>query len=72
VETEELAVRAAVRTGWQPFTDRVKLVIVRSTKYLETMYMSKAAIESAEPGTLEVAGDFIDVPFDAEGKLMLF
>ena len=72
VETEELAVRAAVRTGWQPFTDRVKLVIVRSTKYLETMYMSKAAIESAEPGTLEVVGDYIDVPFDAEGKLMLF
>ncbi|MGI6029219.1 MAG: lactate racemase domain-containing protein [Candidatus Heteroscillospira sp.] len=72
VDTEELVVRGCVRTSGQPDPDNVKLVIVRSTKYLDEVYMSRAAVEAAKQDQIEVVGDYFDLEFDADGKMQLF
>ena len=72
VDTEELVVRGCIRTSGRPNPDDAKLVIIRSTKYLDEVYMSRAAVAEAKQDQIEVIGDYIDVEFDVQGKLKLF
>lgn len=51
--------------------DDIRMVIIRSTKYLDEVYMSEAAVKAAVM-PIEVVGDYEDVPFDEDGNLMLF
>ncbi|MGE4353567.1 MAG: DUF362 domain-containing protein [Oscillospiraceae bacterium] len=72
VDTEELVIRGCIRTSGKPNPDDAKLVIIRSTKYLDEVYMSRAAVAAAKQDQIEVIGDYSDVTFDNEGKLKLF
>lgn len=73
LETEKLVVQGCIRASGQIVTEKVKLVFIRSTKYLEEVYMSKAAFESApDTGRLKRASDYFPVPFDSSGRLLLF
>ena len=51
--------------------DDIRMVIIRSTKYLDEVYMSEAAIKAAVM-PIEVVSDYQDVPFDENGNLTLF
>ena len=72
VDTEELVVRGCVRTSGKADPDDAKLVIVRSTKYLDEVYMSRAAVAAARQDSIEVIGDYFDVEFDKNGRMKLF
>ena len=72
VDTEELVVRGCVRTSGKADPDDAKLVIVRSTKYLDEVYMSRAAVAAARQDSIEVIGDYFDVEFDENGRMKLF
>ena len=49
----------------------IRLVIIRSTKYLDEVYMSEAAVKAAVK-PVEVLGPYKRVPFDENGNLTLF
>ena len=63
--------QGCVKLCGQVHDDDVRLVIIRSTKFLDEVYMSEAAIKAAVM-PIEVLGDYQEVPFDAQGNLMLF
>ena len=47
------------------------MVIIRSTKHLDEIYLSPAAVKAAVL-PVEVCGGFDPVPFDGDGNLLLF
>jgi len=47
------------------------MVIIRSTKYLDEVYMSEAAVKAAVM-PIEVVSDYQEVPFDENGNLAIF
>jgi hypothetical protein len=51
--------------------DDIRMVIIRSTKYLDEVYMSEAAVKAAVM-PVEVVSDYQEVPFDANGNLAIF
>jgi len=51
--------------------DDIRMVIIRSTKYLDEVYMSEAAVKAAVM-PIEVVSDYQEVPFDDNGNLALF
>ena len=63
--------QASVKLCGQIHEDDIRLVIIRSTKYLDEVYMSEAAVKAAVM-PIEVVGDYQDVPFDEDGNLLLF
>ena len=73
LETEKLVIQACIRASGQIVPDKVKLVLIRSTKYLEEIYMSQAAFDSAlDRQRLDRVSDYQPVLFDQNGKLLLF
>ena len=63
--------QACVKLCGQVNAEDIRMVIIRSTKYLDEVYMSPAAVKAAVM-PVEVCGDFAPVPFDEEGNLTLF
>ena len=63
--------QACVKLCGQVNHDDIRMVIIRSTKHLDEVYMSPAAVRAAVM-PVEVLEDFQPVPFDAEGNLLLF
>ena len=63
--------QACVKLSGQINPDDIRMVIIRSTKYLDEVYMSEAAIKAAVM-PIEVVSDYQDVPFDENGNLTLF
>jgi len=63
--------QGCVKLCGQVKNEDVRLVIIRSTKYLDEVYMSEAAVKAAVV-PVEVVGPYEDVPFDANGNLTLF
>jgi hypothetical protein len=51
--------------------DDIRMVIIRSTKYLDEVYMSEAAVKAAVM-PIEVVSDYQEVPFDENDNLVLF
>ncbi|MDF2524559.1 MAG: hypothetical protein K0R31_2200 [Clostridiales bacterium] len=73
LETDKLVFQACIKYGGQRYTEDTKLVIIRNTKKLDEVYMSKAAVEAIKKTEMiEICSDFQEVPFDENGKLMLF
>ena len=73
LETEKLVFQGCVRASAQIDNEKLKLVIIRNTKYLDEVYMSKAAYESAkDKSVLRLCSDYQEVPFDENGNLQLF
>ena len=67
--------QACIKLCGQVDPRKIRMVIIRSTKYLDEVYMSKAAVEEAmETGAIpvEVIGEFHALPFDEEGNMTLF
>lgn len=51
----------------------VRLAIVKNSKHLDEVYMSRAAVDAiVRPEMTEVDGKYMEVPFDADGNLRLF
>ena len=63
--------KACVKLCGQVNNDDIRLVIIRSTKYIDEVYMSEAAVK-ATVMPVEVVGPYEDVPFDENGNLTLF
>lgn len=63
--------QAGIKVSGQINEDDVRLVIIRSTKYLDEVYMSEAAVKAAVM-PIEVVSDYEEVPFDENGNLLLF
>ena len=63
--------QACVKLCGQVNPEDIRMVIIRSTKYLDEVYLSPAAVKAAVM-PIEVTEDFRPVPFDAEGNLLLF
>ena len=63
--------QAGIKVSGQITEDDVRLVIIRSTKYLDEVYMSEAAVKAAVM-PIEVVSDYEEVPFDENGNLLLF
>ena len=63
--------QAGVKLCGQINEDDVRLVIIRSTKYLDEVYMSEAAVKAAVM-PVEVVSDYQEVPFDENDNLTLF
>ncbi|WP_326975152.1 lactate racemase domain-containing protein [Caproicibacter sp. BJN0012] len=71
--TDKLVFQGCLKTCGKLSTDEVRLAIVQSTKALETIYLSKAAVEAVEDRSkIELCSDFTDVPFDDAGTLQLY
>ena len=73
LETDKLVFQACIKYGGQRNNEDTKMVIIRSTKKLDEVYMSKAAVEMIkQQDMIEICSDYKEVPFDETGKLMLF
>ena len=63
--------QACVKLCGQVHPEDIRMVIIRSTKYLDEVYMSPAAVKAAVM-PVAVCSDFVPIPFDEEGNLLLF
>ena len=63
--------QACIKLCGQVDPANIRMVIIRSTKYLDEVYMSKAAVEAAVMPVEPMSG-YQDVPFDEDGNLVLF
>ena len=63
--------QACVKLCGQVNNDDIRMVIIKSTKYLDEVYMSKAAVEAAFM-PVKTIGDYEEVKFDENGKMILF
>ena len=63
--------QACVKLCGQVKDEDIRMVIIRSTKYLDQVYLSPAAVK-ATVMPIEVTEDFAPVPFDENGNLQLF
>ncbi len=71
--TDKLVFQGCVKGSGVLDYRKVKLVIVRSTKTLEEIYISEAALESVkDKSRLRECSEYMEVPFDDEGNLCLY
>ncbi len=63
--------QACVKLCGQVNPEDIRMVIIRSTKYLDEVYLSPAAAKAAVM-PIELTEDFHPVPFNEEGNLQLF
>jgi uncharacterized protein (DUF362 family) len=63
--------QACIKLCGQVDPSNIRMVIIRSTKYLDEVYMSEAAVKAAVM-PVEVTGSYQEVPFDENGNLNLF
>lgn len=71
--TDRLVFQGCVKTCGKLHTEEISLAVIRSTKALETVYLSKAALESVDDRSkIELCSDFAKVPFDDAGTLRLY
>lgn len=71
--TDKLVFQGCIKACGQICNEKIRLVIIRSTKTLDEIYLSEAALEAVTDGKkIREQSDYMDVPFDEEGNLMLF
>lgn len=71
--TDKLVFQACVKAAGQIRPQDLKLAVVRSTRSLEEIWLSRAAWAAvSEPERVERLSDFENVPFDSAGMLQLF
>ncbi|MGI5962860.1 MAG: lactate racemase domain-containing protein [Lawsonibacter sp.] len=63
--------QGCVKLCGQVHSEDIRMVIIRSTKYLDEVYMSEAAVKAAVM-PVEVVSEYQEVPFDENGNLKLF
>jgi hypothetical protein len=73
LDSDLAVVRACLKLCGQLDTTKSKLVIIKNTKDLGTVYMSEAAALSVRDGSrVHVDNRRQSLPFDAEGTMKLF
>ena len=75
LDTDKQVLQAAVKFSGKPDRKKASVIIGISTHEMGEVYMSQAALDMVPPelkGMIEVAGDFMPMPFDEEGNLLLF
>ena len=68
-------IQACVKLCGQTDPSRIRMVLIRSTKYLDEVYLSEAAVSAAQKAQIvpvEVTGEYHEAPFDRDGNLLLF
>ncbi len=71
LENDREVFQACVKLCGQIRNEDIRLVILRSTKHLDEVYMSEAAVKAAD-APVEVLGPYGEVPFDEKGNMLLF
>ena len=71
LEDDRRVFQACVKLCGQVNPEDVRMVIIRNTKYIDEVYMSKAAVQAAVM-PVEVIGEYEEIPFDERGRLTLF
>ncbi len=70
MENDEMVFKACMKAAGGYAQENPKLVIIKSTKALEKIYVSKAAFESIkEKSNVKKVSDFHAVEFDSEGNV---
>lgn len=75
LDDDKDVMRACVKLSGQTDFRSIRGIFIRSTKYLDDIYMTEAAVKEAlETGAIpvEVVGEYQELPFDDEGRLQLF
>lgn len=75
LDTDEQVVKAAVKFCGKPDRKQASVIIGVSTHEMGEIYMSRTALASVPEefrDRVEVAGDFMPIPFDEAGNLTLF
>lgn len=73
LETDKLVFKACMKYGGKFNSDEIKMVIIRNTKKLDEIYMSKAAIDAVvKKDNIEIDSEFMEIPFDENGDVMLY
>ncbi len=73
LETDKLVIQACVKAAGQIPTEELKLVMIRNTRTLDEIYLSKAALAAvSEPGLVEIISDFEEISFDETGTLKAY
>ncbi len=63
--------QACVKLCGQSRPEKIRTALIRSTKYLDEIYLSEAAVRAAVM-PIEVMGEYQEIPFDQNGNLLLF
>jgi len=71
-ETDEEAARVALTTLGNVCAEKSRIIVVKNTLHLETMYVSKAILDGIRTRSdIEILGESGEMEFDASGKLNL-
>lgn len=73
LDDDETVIKACLKLCGQLDTMDAKVVLIKSTKDLATVYMSAAAVKSInESARVKVSEQWMELPFDEDGRLTLF
>ena len=75
LDTDKQVIQAAVKFSGKPDRKKASVVIGISTHDMGEVYMSQAALDLVPDhlkSMIEVEGDFMPMPFDEKGDLLLF
>jgi hypothetical protein len=68
-----MVVKACIKACGRSNVEDVCLVLINSTKDLDEIYMSEAALTSVtELQAVSKVGEFMEIPFDEDGNLTIF
>jgi len=71
LEDDKRVIQACLKLCGRVERDSVRMVVIKSTKHLDEIYMSEAAVKEAVM-SVEKVGSYIEVPFDEQNNLCLF
>ncbi len=72
LDSDETVFKACVRCCHVLDTEKIKMVIIKNTKEIDHIYMSRAAVDSiTDKDKVRVHDSFFEVPFDENGNLLL-
>ena len=63
--------KAAVKTSCIGDFKKVRICIIENSKNMATIYISENMVEEAQAASCEICGNAIEIPFDADGNLLL-
>lgn len=75
LDTDKQVIQAAVKFSGKPDRTKASVIIGISTHEMGEIYMSRAALDLVPErlkDMIEVEGEFMPMPFDSEGNLLLF
>lgn len=75
LENDREVLQACVKLCGQTDPANIRAAFIRSTKYLDEIYLTEAAVSAALLAGIvpvEVTGEYQEVPFDRDGNLLLF